>query len=318
MFGDAFPSHDSDQLPGAQAWTSAPTQTNPTTNDTGITMATLLSNAQMDTLDPISLRGHWGGQRRRSQQYLFRSRRPRRYFNIRGLCPEEPNKYGSYYLPMLAHYAKTTDLRGALGNDTTNMVKQNITTYAVVASAPVPILEFTVGANKVQLSSAFHSGCPAADASAPHMMEPETVHVGWSRGLGTVRLGTATGAIRGQLVCLRGLRQRCRLDGREGGAEQLHLLLRNHVGRCDVWRRFRPRYPLSALCEDGAHHHHRQDQSHIRQFRKWQLGRILYQWSKRGRSHRHHAGGSLANILTGLESIMIFAVEIILPTVLLV
>ena len=28
MFGDAFPSHDSDQLPGAQAWTSAPTQVN--------------------------------------------------------------------------------------------------------------------------------------------------------------------------------------------------------------------------------------------------------------------------------------------------
>ena len=68
---------------------------------------------------------------------------------------------------MLAHYAKTTDLRGALGNDTSNAVKQSITTYAVVASAPVPILEFTVGGNKVQLSSAFHSGCPAAPASAP-------------------------------------------------------------------------------------------------------------------------------------------------------
>src|SRR4029077_14810273 len=85
----------------------------------------------------------------------------------RGLCPEEPNKYGSYYLPMLAHYAKTTDLRGALGNDTGNLVRQSINTYAVVASAPVAILEFTVGGNKVQLSSAFHSGCPDREANAP-------------------------------------------------------------------------------------------------------------------------------------------------------
>jgi type IV pilus assembly protein PilY1 len=68
---------------------------------------------------------------------------------------------------MLAHYAKTTDLRGALGLDTTNSVKQNITTYAVVASAPVPILEFTVGGQKVQLNPAFHSGCPAAATTAP-------------------------------------------------------------------------------------------------------------------------------------------------------
>ena len=166
MFGDAFPSHDSDQLPGAQAWSSAPTQVNPTTNDTGISMATLLSNAQMDTLDPITsvVIGEVSGGTANS---ICSAKATTTFLNIRGLCPEEPNKYGSYYLPMLAHYAKTTDLRGALGNDTGNTVKQNITTYAVVASAPVPILEFTVGGNKVQLSSAFHSGCPDSQANAP-------------------------------------------------------------------------------------------------------------------------------------------------------
>jgi Tfp pilus tip-associated adhesin PilY1 len=165
MFGDAFPSHDSDQLPGAQAWTSAPTQTNPTTNDTGISMATLLANSQMDTLDPITsvIVGDIGG----TTDSLCSAKATTTYLNIRGLCPEEPGKYGSYNLPILAHYAKTTDLRGALGLDTANTVKQSITTYAVVASAPVPILEFTVGGNKVQLNPAFHSGCPAAAATAP-------------------------------------------------------------------------------------------------------------------------------------------------------
>ena len=117
MFGDAFPSHDSDQLPGAQAWTSAPSQVNPTTNDTGISMATLLSNSQMDTLDPITsvIIGDVGG----TTDSLCSAKATTTFLNIRGLCPEEPSKYGSYYLPMLAHYAKTTDLRGALGNDTT-------------------------------------------------------------------------------------------------------------------------------------------------------------------------------------------------------
>jgi type IV pilus assembly protein PilY1 len=165
MFGDAFPSHDSDQLPGAQAWTTAPSQVTPTTNDTGISMATLLSNAQMDILDPITsvIVGDVGG----TTDSLCSAKATTTFLNIRGLCPEEPGKFGSFYLPMLAHYAKITDLRGALGNDTTNTVKQNITTYAVVASAPVPILEFTVGGQKVQLNPAFHSGCPAAASTAP-------------------------------------------------------------------------------------------------------------------------------------------------------
>jgi type IV pilus assembly protein PilY1 len=165
MFGDAFPSNDSDQLPGAQAWTQAPSQVNPTTNDTGLSMSTLLTNSQMDTLDPITsvIVGDVGG----TTNSLCSAKATTTFLNIRGLCPEEPNKYGTFYLPMLAHYAKTTDLRGALGLDTTNAVQQSITTYAVVASAPVPILEFTVGGKKVQLNAAFHSGCPAAATTAP-------------------------------------------------------------------------------------------------------------------------------------------------------
>src|SRR6185295_10251469 len=198
MFGDAFPSHDSDQLPGAQAWASAPNQVTPTTNDTGISMATLLSNSQMDTLDPMTsaVIGEVNGG---SANSICSAKATTTFFNIRGLCPEEPNKYGSYYLPMLAHYAKTTDLRGALGNDTGNLVKQSITTYAVVASAPVPILEFTVGGNKVQLSSAFHSGCPAAAASAPPT-DPNRYNGCTSAGLGAWGVSAPTGGNKGQLV----------------------------------------------------------------------------------------------------------------------
>jgi type IV pilus assembly protein PilY1 len=198
MFGDAFPSHDSDQLPGAQAWTSAPNQVNPTTNDTGLNLATLLAASSMNTLDPISsvVMGEVNGGAANS---ICSAKATTTFLNIRGLCPEEPNKYGSYYLPMLAHYAKTTDLRGALGNDTANTVKQNITTYAVVASAPVPILEFTVGGNKVQLSSAFHSGCPAATGSAPGS-DPNRYNGCATAGQGAWAVSAPTGGNKGQLV----------------------------------------------------------------------------------------------------------------------
>lgn len=172
MFGDAFPSWDSDQLPGGQAWTSAPFQVNPSPNDTGLSLSTLLASDPpgMDSLEGLSpgpsnvIVGEVGGS---TNDSICSAKSSTTFFNLRGLCPEEPAKFGSYYLPMLAHYAKTTDLRGPLGNDTTNTVQQNITTYAVVASAPVPILEFTVGGNKVQINAAFHSGCPAAASTAP-------------------------------------------------------------------------------------------------------------------------------------------------------
>ena len=198
MFGDAFPSHDSDQLPGAQAWSSAPSQVTPTTNDTGISMATILSNSQMDTLDPISsvVIGEVNGGAANS---ICSAKATTTFLNIRGLCPEEPNKYGSFYLPMLAHYAKTTDLRGALGLDTTNTVKQNITTYAVVASSPVPVLEFTVGTNKVQLTPAFHSGCPAASGSAPGS-DPNRYNGCATAGQGAWAVSAPTGGNKGQLV----------------------------------------------------------------------------------------------------------------------
>jgi len=198
MFGDAFPSHDSDQLPGAQAWSSAPSQVTPTANDTGLDLSTLLTASSMNSLDPLSsvFIGEVGGGTANS---ICSPKTATTYLSLRGLCPEEPNKYGTYYLPILAHYAKTNDLRGALGNDTTNTVKQNITTYAVVSSAPVPVLEFTVGGNKVQLTPSFHSGCPAAAGSAP-ASDPNRYNGCTSAGLGAWASSSATGGNKGQLV----------------------------------------------------------------------------------------------------------------------
>ncbi|WP_173047365.1 pilus assembly protein [Nitrospira sp. KM1] len=198
MLGDAFPSHDSDQLPGAQNWSSAPSRVTPTADDTGLDLSALLTASSMNTLDPVSsvFIGEVNGGTTNS---VCSPKATTTFLNIRGLCPEEPNKYGSYYLPILAHYAKTTDLRAALGNDTANLVKQSITTYAVVASAPVPILEFTVGTNKVQVTPSFHSGCPAVSASSP-ATDPYKYYGCATAGQGAWGSSAPTGGNKGQLV----------------------------------------------------------------------------------------------------------------------
>lgn len=54
---------------------------------------------------------------------------------VRGLAPEEPTKYGSYYAASVAHHAKTTDLR----NDLTG--KQALDTFTVALASPLPRIE---------------------------------------------------------------------------------------------------------------------------------------------------------------------------------
>lgn len=66
----------------------------------------------------------------------------------RGLAPEEPTKQGSFSAAAMAYYAKTVDLRTAAGF-TGN---QNIDTYAVALSSPLPRIEARMnGGNIISL-----------------------------------------------------------------------------------------------------------------------------------------------------------------------
>lgn len=66
----------------------------------------------------------------------------------RGLSPEEPTKQGSFSAAAMAYFAKTVDLRpeaGLTGN-------QNIDTYSVALSSPLPRIEATLsGGRKISL-----------------------------------------------------------------------------------------------------------------------------------------------------------------------
>jgi type IV pilus assembly protein PilY1 len=152
LFSDAFPTFDSNSLPGSYWPTAISTSDTPS-------VQTLISNSGINTLEGIG--NVFIGQSGATYDKACTSK-PGDFASIRGLCIEDPNKQGSYYAAGLAWHARTTDLRGALGNDTTNSVSQNITTFSVAMSSPIPVLDFMVGTNKVQLVPIFHDGCPAA------------------------------------------------------------------------------------------------------------------------------------------------------------
>lgn len=145
ILSDIFPSYDSDQLPGSY-WPSAIS-----TNDTP-SVQDLMTNANINTLEGIGnvFIGESAGTYDRvcsSKSGDFRS--------IRGLCSEEPTKFGAYYTAGLAHYAKTTDLHPS-GVGTIGQGDQKMTTYVVGTASIIPNLTFTVSSNEVTLIPIFY------------------------------------------------------------------------------------------------------------------------------------------------------------------
>jgi type IV pilus assembly protein PilY1 len=63
--------------------------------------------------------------------------------NIRGLCPEEPTKQGSFYSAAVAYYGKT------MFKDNTG--KPNVNTMAIALASPVPDINVKVGNYKVRV-----------------------------------------------------------------------------------------------------------------------------------------------------------------------
>ena len=73
---------------------------------------------------------------------------------VRGICPEEPDRKGSYYLAGLSYWAKTTDLRTDLADDN---FKQSVDTYSVALNSPIPKIELQVGTSKVRVIPACYN-----------------------------------------------------------------------------------------------------------------------------------------------------------------
>lgn len=125
---DIYPSYDSDQLPGS-AWNSTFPSTLPGLNvQTG---AQAISNIEaINGTYFIGESGTYDGACTPKSVLGFGA--------IRGLCPEEPTKQGSFYSAALTHYAATHDLNSVTGN-------QTMLSYMVTLSSPLPEIKIPVG-----------------------------------------------------------------------------------------------------------------------------------------------------------------------------
>ena len=69
---------------------------------------------------------------------------PAGWGHIRGLCPEEPTKQGSYYSASVAYYGHMNDINTVDGN-------QFVSTFAVGLASPLPRIEIPIGERLVTL-----------------------------------------------------------------------------------------------------------------------------------------------------------------------
>lgn len=162
-FSDAFPSFDSDHLPGSN-WPATISPNDLSTLDVTALMAPIQAQ---DGQSSVFIGSYKNGATTVNDQAC--TPKLGSFSSIRGLCPEEPTKQGSYYLAGLAHYAKlgkqygvgtpgTGDLRPTIAG------QQTLTTYSVVTNSPFPTLEYLINNKKVQLIPIFHDDCPVSSS----------------------------------------------------------------------------------------------------------------------------------------------------------
>ncbi len=134
VISDENVSYDSDQLPGNSFGTSFTTDL-PNLNVT--TLANTIGTSE-------SVAGsRFIGQSGSTSDFSCTAKDITNLGNIRGLCPEEPTKQGSFYAAAVAYYGKT------MFQDNTG--KPDVSTMAVTLASPVPDINVQVGGHNVRI-----------------------------------------------------------------------------------------------------------------------------------------------------------------------
>jgi len=136
VVSDINPSYDSDQVPGSafSAWAAESLGTSGTLN-----VQTLLDT--ISTEEGIS-GDYYIGDQGGTFDSSCAPKTVTSLANLRGLCPEEPTKQGSYYSAAVAYYGHGEDISSA-AND------QKVLTYTVGLASALPKIEINLG-NPVQ------------------------------------------------------------------------------------------------------------------------------------------------------------------------
>ena len=135
ILSDIYPSYDSDKVPGS--------------NFEGFTGDLLGLNVSSLSNFISSEEGISGskfiGQSGNIYDFLCSPKPISNLSSVRGLCPEEPTKQGSFYSPAVAYYGNI------LMKDFIPQMRSGVSTYAVVTPSPVPDIKIKIGNNYVRI-----------------------------------------------------------------------------------------------------------------------------------------------------------------------
>jgi type IV pilus assembly protein PilY1 len=135
---DIYPSYDSDQLPGS-AFGGPPAASIGAAGPLDVeTIADMIFGEEESAGDRFI------GQQGATYDGACTAKSVDGFGDIRGLCPEEPTKQGSYYSAAVAHYGRTEDINSADGN-------QEVDTYAVALASPLPNIDIQLQGKTVRL-----------------------------------------------------------------------------------------------------------------------------------------------------------------------
>lgn len=134
VLSDINPSYDSNQLPGVDSNFGSGI----TSDLSGLNVST--EAAAISTREGVS-GNKFIGQSQADNNSICSVKSIAGLESIRGLCPEEPTKLGSYYSASIAKYAHENDLNPVAGD-------QKVTTYGVGLASPLPRIEFRIGPQK--------------------------------------------------------------------------------------------------------------------------------------------------------------------------
>jgi len=142
VISDINPSRDSDQVPGI-APDFGSDFSDPILPDLDVSTFANIIGGPKPGGEGINGSRVFIGQSGNNNDYICSDKAVSGLAQIRGLCPEEPTKKGSYYAAAVAYYGKTE-----FKNDTG---KPNVTTYSVALASPIPDISIKVGSNTVTL-----------------------------------------------------------------------------------------------------------------------------------------------------------------------
>lgn len=145
VISDVFPSYDSDQLPGVDSnfGTGLGTWTAPGTGAVPLDV-NALANEIFAIEGESSVTPHFIAQVGTDYDGSCAPKSMTGFGDVRGLCPEEPTKQGSFYSASVAYYGHENDISGVTD-------VQNVNTYVVALASPLPRIEIPIGGQTITL-----------------------------------------------------------------------------------------------------------------------------------------------------------------------